>query len=151
MKRKFIILISFLPLFSCKKEEEITPAELPRKSEKNVRSRVRNFPYLPPPESKKTLLKRDWGSIGPNYLTGKPNESEIREAFTEIQNFPLSRGRDRALGFLISRSADLDDLALAQELLFSWDRALIDEWLDAAGRVISTLAKSDLEGAIGSG
>ena len=148
MKRKFIILISFLPLFSCKKEEQITPTELPYKSKRNVRSRVRNFPHLPPPESKKTLLKRDWGSIGPNYLTGKPNEGEIREAFTEVRNFPLSRDRDRALGFLISRSADLDDLALAQELLFSWDRALIDEWLDAASRVINELAKSDLEGAI---
>ena len=77
MKRKFIILISFLPLFSCKKEEQVTRAELPRKSEKNVRSRVRNFPYLPPPESKKTLLKRDWGSIGPNYLSGSPNELSL--------------------------------------------------------------------------
>ena len=149
-----LIVVGSLPLLSCKERERSKAVENKatksmRGGETRVRSEARDVPYLPSAEPFKFELRGDWGVLDPGGygMSRAMSDSEVKDAFEKVKKFPLSRNRERMLGSLIGVAAK-NNVALAQELLASWDNALIADWLDAARGVISSLAKTDPQAAI---
>jgi len=140
---RLVITIAVLALGACeKKEEPGTTVEKPIVSAPTAASP----PAVAIPKALQPLLKTDRVMVMPGGMSWDENRlaTEIDATLADIRTLPPSSARDRALATALGVFAKTDPRRAA-DLLVGWNDARITFWLEAAGKVVAELAKTDRE------
>jgi hypothetical protein len=146
MRYRAVILLAAV-LVACRPEqsrqaEDSKPPAVPRSVNRQAVT-----PSPPPPLLKTpriTIFPTGQGMVYAAIQSAEQAESVL----TDIRSLPASAGRDRAMASVIGSLAKVDPVQ-ARRQLEAWDDALISHWLEAAGAVVTAIAKSDPEAAAG--